>query len=73
MLQRHHHGDGRRGLVGDDGGPFVLRNPRGHTQQGQVRTKSTAVHFTGDQFVQLDQTESLDPLKRPPNPLYWIR
>lgn len=38
MLQRHHHGDGRCGLVGDDGGPLVLRNPRGHAQQGQVRS-----------------------------------
>lgn len=38
MFQRDYHGDGRRGLMGDDRGPFVLWNPRSHTQQGQVRS-----------------------------------
>lgn len=38
MFHRDCHGDRRRGLMGNDRGPLVLWNPRGHTQQGQVRS-----------------------------------
>lgn len=66
MLQRHHHGDGRCGLVGDDGGPLVLRDPRGHAQPGQVRSmainkgiNSTAVDFHWAQETKLRPVCSL--------------